>query len=591
MFSLYTEKFSQLLNKNILLLTQMLAVVFVFNILGCNFNKYAQEVMPRMSMNISQELLIGNENKIEADFKIDNLSDPGIVGNFKLKVSMLEQKTLTGTTTGSQIIYKDATGTHQTDSESFEKILTEFNTLFKLRSNNEPSEFKVDFELLPVNEAIKIKLNFELLNINGESIENINVEWIKSVVVISHPTKFTEKGEASFTLQNLGGDINDLSKIILNAQSLQKDVSFLIGETRKTEATLAELLPGITHLAKDEETKSIKIVLDNLHDNEETVFSILVFDTDTITGASPVTEEKVNQAKLEKDLELQEDIEKLKEMEEKKEAEEEELYRLQQEKEIVNEEINSEIKEEGKELKKETKSNFKQLEEVEEKKEAEEEELYTLQQEKEILNEKIKEVDKEIKEEDKEIKEETKSELKKLEEKQEEELRGKTEDEKKTIKQDYKRKRKEILSAAAHKAGTALNNRRKYMVGFSNALASNMFGAHLKKAKSLLHSNGQKHGHKAGTVIAGVEAAVGSGLIGVGLFAIVGTSVPTLGATLGVAIPSIVIGGVLVAHSIITISRTEANLARKDVDTFEKDTNEKDIKKDPQAAGTANPKE
>jgi hypothetical protein len=225
--------------------------------------------MAGIGLEIPNTLLIGYETEIETIFRVDGPETEAV----KLKVSIKEQRSLTGSTNGSQISYKDANGNQHTFSDSFEKLLSELSAAKGL------SEFKVNFSLGPASEAIKVKLHFELLDGSDKSIRGIEVEWIKSEIVIRLLEEVKE-GETSFTLQNLKEDIKDLNKITLSIQSPDKNIGFLVNKSKKTEATLAELLPGTSKVARNQETRPIKMALykpkGNKKPNRKPEFLILI---------------------------------------------------------------------------------------------------------------------------------------------------------------------------------------------------------------------------------------------------------------------------------------------------------------------------
>jgi hypothetical protein len=256
-------------------------------------------------MEIPKKLLIGNETEIKTVFQIAASE----IGAVKLKVSIREQKSLTGSTNGSQITYKDASGNQQNFSASFEKLLSEIIDLAGLDVHKRLSEFKVDFGLVPASDAIQVKLHFELLDSSDKPIRSIEVEWIKSEIVIHLLAEF-KGGETYFTLQNLKEDIKDPSKITLSIQSLHKNAFFLVEGVKKMEATLAELLPGINLIAKDQATTPIKIGLDNLKANEKSDFVILVLSPDTVASRLSVSDDKGYSASSELNPLAEQELEK-----------------------------------------------------------------------------------------------------------------------------------------------------------------------------------------------------------------------------------------------------------------------------------------
>ncbi|OJW71318.1 MAG: hypothetical protein BGO68_01115 [Candidatus Amoebophilus sp. 36-38] len=474
-------------------------------------------------MTIAERFLVGEEKKIKVTFEIGgDANDLVAVGDFKLKISVVEQQDFAGATTGSQIKYKSAAGTEQAFSETFEKPLSEFSTILNLDRDNRLTEFKVNFDLLLASEAVKLKLKFELLDVLGNRIQDIDVEWIKGPMVLSPITPFKAK-KASFRLKSLKENIKDLSKIILQVQSVHANVSLLVGKDRKYEASLAELLPGTTELIKDKESDPIKIVIDDLND-EEAVFSILVVDADALSNNPPVTEQKVNHPEFEQ----------------------------KQDPETGQKEQDPEIKQE-----------LEEIDKTEEERQLEAQQLKELKQEKKVVGKKIKQVEETLENEEKELKTEVKEDLKKLNEEEKTDLKGKSKEEKEVIKKKYKKKKKQIVKEAAKKVGENLTRKKQYVGGFARAYGHNAFGIPLKEPKTKRHAKGHEHGHKASLIIGRIETAVGPTVIGIGLAAMVAGTGPTFGGISVIAIPIVAGGTVILAHGLYTANEAQNSIDSK----------------------------
>jgi hypothetical protein len=128
----------------------------------------------------------------------------------------------------------------------------------------------------------------------------------------------------------------------------------------------------------------------------------------------------------------------------------------------------------------------------------------------------------------------------------------KSRSEQRAIKQDYKKKRKEMQELAS---------KFEYKRGFNNSLRHNLFGTSLKEPTNLQYYRGQIVGHRVSAGIAKAELAIGPSLFGVGVGATIAGGVPTLGGIAVVTIPIIAIGGVFIGHGIYASERAQANLA------------------------------
>lgn len=477
---------------------QILGFVLLLHTSACSCNQETIPPLAAVDMEIPRTLLINHATEIEAIFRIQGSENEVNIGDFKLRVRMGEQKAFRGPINGSQISYKDPKGSQQPFSDSIEKLLTEFTNVDPANPAKNLSEFKAYFHLAPAHEVIKVKIYFELLDKAGEIIKNIEVEWIKSEIVISPLTKF-KGGEASFTLQSLKEDIKDPRKITLSIPDAHNKVSFLVGAKKKTQANLGEFFPHIHSIVKDQETDPIKIVMNDPNDeNSETVFSILVLSTNNF----PIDEEKVQWSKPELSEELENLVQEMKKLEQKGKLSKDELATL---------------KKHQKTLKKAAKTTIDKL-----------------------------------KAETREIREKEKRALEKLAEEEEQALIGKNENEQRAIKEEYKRKRKEIHTATKRKL--------EYRSGVNNAIMHNLFGISLKSGKPEQYQQGQQAGHRISLVIGRIEATIGPTLIAVGIATTIAAGVPTLGGVAVGTIPTAITGAVLLTHGIYVVERAQSNL-------------------------------
>lgn len=498
------------------LVMRLVAFLIVFNLTGCTCNnpnykdliKAVERIISSVKMNVDKKLLIGTEDKVKVTFHLDNLNNLMDIEDFKLRVTIVEQENLVETTKKSEISYKRVIDNQIVTSESFEKPLSEFITLAGLDRENSLAELKVKFKLRPIDEAIRLKLHFELVGLADNNLQTIEVEWIKSKIIIMPLLEVTEK-DASFSIKNLGEDIQDLSKIKLRIQGLQEGASFVFEKTNLPEAMLSDLLPGTTQLAKNQKTNSIKIKADLL--NEKTsLFSILILDKDDGPANShPLLQEGVGNTRLKVDPKM--------------------------------------------------KAYKKELEDTLEKEHLDEEKLKNLQKEQELLNEKINQLHKDLKKEKKSVRQKLKATLKLLKEEKKQELIGKTEEEKIIIKKKYAKRKRKILADAGNEF---MINSLKYMGGFGNAVVHDAVGIPLYKSKNQPYSNGKHDGHKTIMIAGRIETVVGTGVMaaGVGLI-IAGTG--TLGTTIGAGAPLIGVGAALLGHSVFVTDRAQGNLEKE----------------------------
>jgi hypothetical protein len=517
------------------LVHNLMGLILVFSIGACSRNHLIKDITAAtdiMGIKIPHTLLIEQQsqpNIIEVIFQINdqvNHSRNKVrLEDFMLKVDILEQETFAGTTDGNQISYKDGKGKQQTFSKTFKKSLTEFTNLVELDLAHGHNELKVYFDLVPASEVIKVKLNFELLHITKKTIQNIDVVWIKSPLVINIPTKFVGQ-ETSFNLKSLTG-IKDLNKIKLQLKSQSSEGMFQFEKTKSAEATLAELLDGTDELANDQETNPIKVVVDNQNEAQEGEFTILVFTDDDVADNPTLGEKKVQWANLMPNPELKQ--------------EEEELAKSYKGEQVDKQELNQ------------------------------------LKEQKKTLKKQIKQVDNKVKAEKKLLKEKLKKDLEELELKKNVSLKGKSPEEKKLIEQEYKRQKEELLTAAGvSPVKQELKNKVIYSKGFANAMGNNMLGTPLQESQNPLYAKGQEAGHKTSKVVGRGEATIAATLASVGVATLVAGTGPTLGVAAAGSAVMIGAGAGGVVHGLATTDRAEANLAK----LKEKKEKEKDADKD-----------
>ncbi|OJW69356.1 MAG: hypothetical protein BGO68_02835 [Candidatus Amoebophilus sp. 36-38] len=348
---MYITKLSEIFsNKNTRrLIGQIAALILVLNTEACTCNG-GKNNTANLSMQIGKILLIGeNETSIDVTFQTDDSGKPAIIGDFKLRVNIVEQKTFTGTTTGSHIKYEEAandpeTGNNEGDiSQPFEKLLSEFTNYAKLDPASGIKSFEEMFTLVPAQDAIHVKINFELVNAGGESMKIVEVEWIKSKIVINPPAKFIGE-EEEFTLKNLkGGDLTseDLDKLNVKIVSSKENVSFLLGNTSKSEASLKQIFPDMSELHEEQSTNPITITAHNPEKEAEAIFTIRLETSDATGGTSLLTEVPVKWSETEETKALREKEDKLAQLE----AKHTELEQQKQELQNKNDKLNAEIAE------------------------------------------------------------------------------------------------------------------------------------------------------------------------------------------------------------------------------------------------------
>jgi len=216
-------------------------------------------IASQANMEILTPLLFGDKKNVTLSFIIDQGISEEALSDFKLRVAIIGQESLNGVVHGSKISYKNEQGIQESFSDNFEKPLSSFKHFISPHSANEQRQhIKLDINLLPIDEAIRLNLSFELLDKENQSIKRATASWLKSKVAIIHRMPFKDN-IASFVLKNLAEDITDLNELVVKVQPVKKEIKLTLGETNKDEASLAELLPNINQIAKNQETDPIKI--------------------------------------------------------------------------------------------------------------------------------------------------------------------------------------------------------------------------------------------------------------------------------------------------------------------------------------------
>lgn len=492
-------------------LLQVLCSALFLNATSCSCNEETAPFMPvdialpalktvsMLNMTTPQRLLVGPATDVEVNFQIGGLSQNLTIDNFRLRVTVLEQKGVQGPIPESQVTYKDIQGNQQTFIDLMEvpfKDLIDFQAGNNLKS---PSKFKLNFKLIPSPEAIQAKVHVELLDRTGSVSQQIEVEWIRSEMVIGPLTRLNDK-EATFSLYNLKESISDLRKITVTIADLNHEAFFLVGENRKTEATLADLLPLTSVIAKDQATDPITIRIDHPEEEMEeiTVFSILVLATNKL----PIDEEKVEWSTPGLGSELEKLTEEIKNLEQKGKLSKEESAKLKAYQEN---------------LRKAARNTIDRLNKGK-----------------------------------KQIEQKQKKALKELEEAEKQALIGKTPEEKIVIQAEYRKKQEEIKAATKDKL--------EYRAGVKNAIKHNLLGFSLQQAKTPRFREGQLAGHRISLIIGRTETAVGPTLIGVGVGSTIGAGLATGGIGAAATIPVALVGGGLLAHGIFVVERSQTNL-------------------------------
>lgn len=274
----------------------VIGLSFLLSAGACNnyeIGSVTDNSMDMLNMTIPKALLIGNENKIETIFQISNGEKRVNLADFKLKVSILEQETFIGSTTGSQVSHRVPTTGKEDFSGTFEKFLTEFTTVLELGPTHGQNELTVDFDLLPAQEAIKVKLLFELLDEMGKTIQTREVKWIKDAVAINSPVIF-EGEKTLIVLKSLEKDIKDLSKIVLQLRSDEEKARFYFKSNGQSVATLADLLGDTSKIFSEKVTNPIEITVDAEDRVYTAKVTIMVFDTNAIDDSRPLGKKEIH---------------------------------------------------------------------------------------------------------------------------------------------------------------------------------------------------------------------------------------------------------------------------------------------------------
>ncbi|MHB9147844.1 MAG: cell envelope integrity protein TolA [Candidatus Amoebophilus sp.] len=577
-----------------------------------------------LNMVIPKSLLIGSENKIRTVFKIHPNQQHVLLADYKLKVSILDQETFTGTTTGSHISHLVSANERKDFYGTFEKLLTEFTSLSELNLSDGQDELIVDFDLLPAQEAIKVKLLFELLDETGKSVQTQEVKWIRNAIAISSPLIF--EGEKNLVvLKPSEKDIKDLSTIVVQLKSDEEKVRFYFKSNGKSVATLADLLGSSSKMIIDKPTNPIEIAVDAEDRAYSAKLTIMVFDANAIDESRSLGKKELhwngiklnqvaNQETFEKEQQNQpipkQEINRSQQQDEKDDIK---IQKAMQEKTGIEQHVQGgqeepnqpqQVEQSAKETEKEIKNDATNVQEGFSQQQAtsnppqnkeipstavETADDIEIQKEEQVLEQKIEKLQQleeavqqeyatqlpiSLKVEKKQVKKDVKRFMIKLNKKEKHELKGKTPKERKAIKEKHQRDKEEIKKKL-REANENLQHRREHTRGFLNALAHDMLMTRLNldDSRSQLYREGQLNGHRAAVVLGRTETALGGTLTGVGVATLVAGTGPTLG---GAAVGSAALIGVglgAVAHGIAGAERAQANLAKtKEASSEKSDT-------------------
>jgi hypothetical protein len=298
---MYTKKRSQQFSDKylLLLLGKFVGLILIFNASTCQCKPGGPDNTASINMEVKDSNpLIGldeeHKHRITTIFQLDNSGNEAELEHFKLKVSIVEQKAFKGATTGSKIVYTKDTSSEDasnvetfTDTQTFEKPLTEFTSAIKLVPDQAPKDITVSLDLIPADNAIEVKLKFELINTAGVSPTPVEVRWIRSEIAINIPDD--SSGPTSFfSLIPLKSDIEDLKKYTVVVKSIKEnEATFHFEPSTETDgkATLEELLKlgrRNSRLAMNQETNAIQIRIQGT----SAKFTVSVFADDSTDGAA-----------------------------------------------------------------------------------------------------------------------------------------------------------------------------------------------------------------------------------------------------------------------------------------------------------------
>ncbi|MHB9146913.1 MAG: hypothetical protein ACYC2U_00355 [Candidatus Amoebophilus sp.] len=258
---MYTTKRSQKYSHQYLLylLGKFIALILILNASKCQCKSGSPDAVGSLKIAAESKLLVGNDQRqINITFSIGDSENPVELEDFKLRASIVEQNTFSGTTTGTTVTYTSNTEGNKafSDTQPLEEPLTEISpSLIKLEPGHAKG-FPADFNLVPDKDAIEVKLKFELLNEAKQVIDHVEVRWIKSEFAINLPKEFS--GSTSyFSLKPLKEDITDLSKYKMDIVSNTDGVDFSFVNTVNTktpnQASLTELLGNISKLYQNQD--------------------------------------------------------------------------------------------------------------------------------------------------------------------------------------------------------------------------------------------------------------------------------------------------------------------------------------------------
>lgn len=491
-----------------------LSLLLLLNLSACFCKQETLSPVATIGMEIATTHLIADQKEIKVHFSLGNLS---LLDSYQLRITTIEEKVMPGkdVVEKTQLTYKDATGSLQTFFTPYTAALTALISSSNLVAGGKPH---VNFNLLPAEQVMKLKLQFELMQVmevdKPHVVNSIVVEWILKGLIFNILTN--EQG-SYFTLQNLQGDIKDLNQLTASIQSVQGSVSFDVNGIAKTQATLAELLPTTQMIAKDQETPPIKLILNSsLQDPaQKDLFSIVVLPKENNNTSKGQEKQTIPAGAL--DPQIKATIEETVK----------ELFKLQ-----------------------------------EASKDDDIEDPAYLEELENILDTETQHLENpEIEEAEVSIQENKKKALEELELQNQQELEGKSPAEQKEINKKYQQQKRKIVGDAIKQS---LKNRWEHIKGSFNALGHDFFFVKSQNPGNPSYEAGQETGHKAAVVIASVLAALGSGLIGVGVFVGTAGAPVTLGTIEAVAIPTIGFGALFVAYSIVVTLRAQKKLSGSD---------------------------
>ncbi|ACE06720.1 hypothetical protein Aasi_1429 [Candidatus Amoebophilus asiaticus 5a2] len=299
---MYTTKRSQKYSHQYLLylLGKFIALTLILNASRCECKSGTPDSIASLKIAAESKLLVGNDQRqINITFSIGDSENPVELKDFKLKASIVEQNTFSGTTTGTTVTYTNGANEVKTfsASEPLKETLTELDNVVKeLDPAHLKHSFK-DFNLVPDKDAIEVKLKFELLNEAEEVIDHVEVRWIKSEFSINFPYGFAgPENETYFSLKPLKEDIRDLTKYRVELKSEEPDVSFVFRESKEqTATTLKKLLKRspTKKLIQGKATNQIIIVAKPTQGKLTDKLTVSVYPSDAASNSTPIAQEEI----------------------------------------------------------------------------------------------------------------------------------------------------------------------------------------------------------------------------------------------------------------------------------------------------------